>query len=325
MTRRCIQVGGVGVELTIGEAKSNYIWSEVDRVFDGFLAEGGNIDYRLVLHSFGDRGPGDPVRMPARREMMRMKKALERRFPFTGLPRWDTTARGKNRRASVLRKGAFGRLSLRAIEDGRASLVITPSFLLAVDHEERSADALLFDREGDGPYDAALAVQALYGVVLPEYGGMILHAAAIDAGDRGVLLVGGADVGKTTVSSRVPKDRLLADDGAVCICRDGRVSLVPSPFTQTPVDNTRARTVGLASLMFLIQDEADYAETHPPGEAMVSLLSNHIHFFRFMSPQNARLSFHIIERIINTATIERLFFSLDFDPTLFFTEKEYVR
>jgi hypothetical protein len=109
------------------------------------------------------------------------------------------------------------------------------------------------------------------------------------------------------------------------MCYDDEVTIVPSPFTQTPVDNTKARAVGLASLLFLVQDEADFTEPLPPGEAMVSLLSNHIHFFRFMSHRNAELSFHIAERIVNTAAIGRLHFSLGFDPTEFFVEREYVR
>jgi hypothetical protein len=200
--------------------------------------------------------------------------------------------------------------------------VETPSFLLAVDHEGKTADALLFAGVDEEPSSsAALAVQALFGVMLPEYGGMILHAAAIDLEGRGMLFVAGADVGKTTLSSRISRERLLSDDGAVCLFRDGTASLVPSPFSQTPVGGARPGDVRLSSVMFLIQDETEYIESIPPGEAMVSLLSNHVHFLRFMSPRNARLTFHIIEYIIEHIPIARLHFSRFFDPAAFFRER----
>lgn len=323
---RYIRVGGVVVEVTHKGENGDSSAPAIDRVFDGFLQGAGDADYRLTLHSSKDAPAIDHLLVPDRRELKRILRALERRFPFTGLPYRHTGIAHGERNGPGLWGASFGRVSLRAIEDGRLTLVPAPSFILAVDHEERAADALLLDDEYGGPQTAAvLAVEALYGVMLPEYGGMILHAAAINVEGRGVLLMGGADTGKTTVSSRVSKEQLLSDDGAVCIRRDGSVSLVPSPFTQTLVDSTRVNTVGLASLMFLFQDEADYTEPMPPGEAMVSLLSNHIHFFRFMSPRNARLTFRMIERIIHDTPIKRLHFSLGFDPTAFFMEKTYVR
>jgi len=322
---RYIRVGGVVVEVTHKVGNGDSSASEIDRVFDGFLEGAGDADYRLTLHSSKDAPATDHLLVPDRREMARILRALERRFPFTGLPRYNEAVAGGKRHMLIPGAEYLDRVSLRAIEDGRLTLVAAPSFILAVDHEEKAADAILIDNEDEGSHTAALAVEALYGVMLPEYGGVILHAAAINVEDRGILLVGDADTGKTTISSRVPKERLLSDDGAVCICHDGSVSLVPSPFTQTPVDNTRASAVELVSLMFLFQDEADYTESMPPGEAMVSLLSNYIHFFRFMSPRNARLTFRMIERIIHDITIERLHFSLGFNPTAFFMEKTYVR
>jgi len=315
---RHIKVGGAVVEVRIDDS----CVSELDRVFDGFLGETGNADYRLFLHPSTHAHTTGFSLMPDRHEMVKIRKILERRFPFTGLASVALPKKRREGGTSTPVAGAFERVSLKAMEDGSMSLVVAPSFMLAVDHERKTADALLYAGESEGDHAAAaLAIQALYGVMLPEYGAMMLHAAAIDLEGRGILFVGGADVGKTTLSSRVSRDRLLSDDGAVCICHNGTVSIVPSPFSQTPVGVARLEDTRLSSLMFLIQDETDYLESIRPGEAMVSVLYNHIHFFRFMNPQNARLTFQMIEYIINNIPIARLHFSRDFDPTAFFSER----
>jgi hypothetical protein len=245
--------------------------------------------------------------------MQHIARRIEGRFPFTGL-----SLRGPNTRKIPTETGHVSFPLLAAFDTGHVSVVPHSGFLVATDHRLGRADALVRIEE-DSDWESSLApvLQAVMALCAPDYGALMLHAASLTLDGDGYLFVGNSGAGKTTIAGSVEPGLVFSDDGSWCSQDDGTFSLYPTPFSQVDITRTMA-PAPLKRVLFLEKGTQDRIADLSPGRAMTMLLSNHIHFFRFMGREPAARAFGLAGEICRKHPVSTLVFTRDFDPHHFF-------
>jgi hypothetical protein len=78
-------------------------------------------------------------------------------------------------------------------------------------------------------------------------------------------------------------------------------------------------------LFFLVKDEDDFIEEIAPGEAMLRILHNHIHFFRYLPRREAENTFLLVKEIAGRFPFYNLHFTRNIQPSDFFKDWEDER
>jgi SynChlorMet cassette protein ScmC len=139
--------------------------------------------------------------------------------------------------------------------------------------------------------------------LLPVYesivarGGLPLHAALVEHGGRGLLLVGRSGVGKSTACRRLPPGwNALGDDLSLAVRASGgefRVHPLPTWSAVTPGARERSwdirQNVPLAAIFLLSRAAGD--EVIPAGRAMVSVVLSEAAVTIFNSVQSGSRAF----------------------------------
>jgi hypothetical protein len=226
-------------------------------------------------------------------------------------------------------RAAIGDLSLPLPEGPdceHVSVIPYPGFLLTVDHRTGRAEALV--RIADGrDRDASLipALQGALALCAPDHGALMLHAASLVIDGGGYLFIGNSGAGKSTIAGAVDPAMVLSDDGSWCARTDTGYALFPTPFCQLDHEPAARSSVPLVGMFFLEQGAQDRIVELSPGRAMTMLLSNYIHFFRFMSRGPARRAFRIVEDLCRRCPASTLVFTRDFNPNHFFRTLAHER
>lgn len=122
------------------------------------------------------------------------------------------------------------------------------------------------------PLDVELALRVVLQLATLRQGGVLLHAAGVALGERGVVVVGPSGAGKSTFT-RLCQRAVGADvlsDEVIALYPDGTVE--GSPFCSDldlPSSRARAR---LAALFLLRQGPEERLDTVDPREAVAALL-----------------------------------------------------
>jgi hypothetical protein len=317
-----VRVGGVSVELVVREGRAGI---RADRVMRGlgdrlsrFMTNGARRDLTLAVTPVVSAPWGEILAGDDLTRATRIARAIEGRFPFTGVPFGND--RGKRRDgdgSSASGKTTFGLLS--GFDAGEVSVIPQPGLLLGVDHARGYGEALIRgEDEDDLVASLTNALQAAVSLWAPQRGGVMLHASSVVIDGGGYAFVGGSGAGKSTVVGSVRPDKILSDDGSFCSHADGVFYLSPTPFSRMEAGSGGADRAPLKKVLFLEKDIDDYITDYSRGRAMTTILLNHIHFFRYMCGRSALLTFDIIGRLCGCVPVHSLHFTRQFDPVSFF-------
>jgi hypothetical protein len=189
------------------------------------------------------------------------------------------------------------------------------------------ASSLLCRRDGGGEHRSALflktwsrkktKVASIYGSVyfvsavgLPSVEGLLMHGVGIVEQECGLLFLGLAGDGKSTLARLSRPRKVISDDGIIVTHRGGVYELHPTPFNQheTDVLTPDERRPQLVMGFFLKKDEQVRIEKVSPLEACPIILKHHIHYFRYFPPEVAEQSFLLAADLCRTVPFYRLHF-----------------
>jgi hypothetical protein len=122
--------------------------------------------------------------------------------------------------------------------------------------------------------------------VLPERGGLLLHASGAVVGGRALIFPGPSGAGKSTLARKAGPARMLADDTLAVARRGGRWVACATPF-YSRLPPPRPGQWPLRALLFPLKGGAA-VEPVGPAEAARRLL-RHVIWFSADGPASARV------------------------------------
>jgi hypothetical protein len=287
-----VTIGGISVRVTLPEdvsrgpihAGRRELGSRLTR----FLSRGDRYDLDLTIKPVREAPWNEILTDEDDVHMRRIARGIERRFPFTAI-HFNSDAEGSpsgGERTTARHLAAF--------DTGHVSVIPHPAFLVTVDHRMGRVDALVkVEEDEDGKSSLVPVLQGALAVCAPDYGALMLHAASLAVDGNGYLFVGNSGAGKSTVAASVDPGSVLSDDGSWCSRTDGRFSLFATPFSQVDASPRPESRAPLKHIFFLEKGTGNRAADLSPGRAMAMLLSNHVHFFRFMGRETAVRAFEL--------------------------------
>jgi len=321
--------GEAGLSLEIAGVRSRWVFAgEVAapaRAFARRLRDfrsarrSGPSDLSFVVLAGGpERGPLPAPRHPGLRAARRHFRQVSRRFPH-GDP--GTAAASQ---VTVLREAAASAAARRELdrfaESGDAALLqVTSRDLVFVYPEEREVRIVLGRAEaGETGGERALrsALYFAHAVLLPRFGGVLLHAVAVRSGDGAHVFMGYSGSGKTTLARLLRPRGVLADDGAAVRMEGGRFLVYATPWQQAvrlaPGALRRARRgLPLRRLFVLEQGPRHSLARIPRAEAMAGALRSFVHCLRHMDAPAVTMAFDVARRLFSATPCHRLRFRRD--------------
>jgi hypothetical protein len=313
-----VTIGGVSLRITPADdwtaELTNWIGLGAHSRLHPFISRGKRVFVDLTVRRV-DQLSWEEILTPEDALSVRdIVRKIEGRFPFSALP-----FRGVDRHRPRPKAGAVSMPLLAAFGTGDISVIPHPGFLLAVDHRLGHADAVVKVEDGwDGESSLLLLLQGVLALCAPDYGALMIHAASLALGGAGYLFVGGSGAGKSTIAASAGSEGVLSDDGSWCSKGDGGFSLFPTPFSQTDPAPGVGGPVPLKRILFLEKGVDNRLVDISPGRAMIMLLSNHIHFFRFMGRHAALKAFDLVVDLFRGSPASTLVFTKDFMSIPFF-------
>jgi hypothetical protein len=321
-----LAIGDIKIRVDIEGDDSSFNESSLMGPFARFLLEDTNCHFSLSIYPASPRSsdaniPEDIVTM-----MNGVVRSIEERFPFTGIP-WHRDGGltesmhrcGMTPDAVTFFSRALDRYAQRDI-----SIVPHDLFIVAVDHEEKRGVCFL---TGEGKVEPrtifSLVLQCVISLIAAENGGLLLHAGSAKINGAGRIFLGNSGSGKSSIAISLQSEDVLSDDGTLYLVREDRHSIFPTPFSQVLTRTEKKAGIPLGGVFFLIQDREDFIIDLPPGVAMVRILHNHIHFFRFLGSKRAEEAFRVAEGLTRRVPSFELHFTRRFDPPSFFREQVY--
>ena len=129
------------------------------------------------------------------------------------------------------------------------------------------------------PYSLDSVIRILHTLILPEQGGMLMHASSVAWGGRAFVFTGVSGAGKTTISRLCPADaHILTDEMSFIRPRDGAYVAHGTPFSGElgrPGENLSAP---LAGVFLLAQGPHNRIDPLSPTEAVRALMANILFF-----------------------------------------------
>ena len=321
-----IQVGNIGLQVDI----MGNISLELERKFrnnlSGYISPSAAQDTSLKIFVLPEVHL-DSILLDEETEALKlMLEKMEKRFPYSKFPyEWITGvyAKGSN---NAPRPKALPRPFISRALIGRFSVVPLRQCLLALNHDDRQAFALVRGRDISILMNAvALAVQATLCMLAPEKKAVILHAASAEVGGDGYLFLGISGSGKSTIAASLPREQVFSDESTLCCMDHGIPNIAPTPFSQAENGPVRPEPASLKKVFFLKKDKENFLAELSPGTAMRRILHNHIHFFSFFRKEEALGAFHAVDGMVRSAPSSILSFTRTFDPIHFFEETAHEK
>jgi len=163
----------------------------------------------------------------------------------------------------------------------------------------------------------AAIIEAVYfdlSLAFPAQDALLLHGVGLGRPHGGLLVLGLAGAGKSTLARLGEAHRIIADDGIVVSRRNRRFLLLPSPFNQQLNPRGNACQAGRQSLamgLFLTKARRVRLDAVAPEEACCRILKNHIHFFRYFDSASALAAFALVVDICRQVPFFDLHFKKD--------------
>ncbi len=314
-----VTVGGVSVDITIANHREGEptmsIGHRPDDPISRFAGRKRNrVSISLSVMQVSGSSWDEILTPEDLARIQHIAQALERRFPFTGVTYGRTTGR-----RLPIRPGTVSLPLLAAFGAGDVSVIPRAGFIVAVDHRLGRADALVkVEEDWDRESSLTPVLQGVLALCAPDYGALMLHAASLVLDGDGYLFVGNSGAGKSTIARAVDPGLVLSDDGSWCSQNGGTSSLFPTPFSQVDPVHKPAGPAPLTRILFLEKGSENRIADLSPGRALSMLLSNHIHFFRFMGHKPAARAFNLAGELCRRHPVSTLVFARDFDPKPFF-------
>jgi hypothetical protein len=142
-------------------------------------------------------------------------------------------------------------------------------------------------------------------------GGLLLHGAAVQKNGHTVLFLGLSGAGKSTAARLCDPDVCFSDDGVVIKNQGNRVYAFCSPFSHVKGNGYHTGPMqGEIRKMFLLE-KSTYTKVSPiaPNELMSIILRHLIHFYKYLTPETARLGFANVKTILDLLPAFRLQFA----------------
>lgn len=163
----------------------------------------------------------------------------------------------------------------------------------------------------------AAILEAVYfdlSLALPSQGALLLHGVGLARPHGGLLVLGLAGAGKSTLARLGETHRIIADDGIVVSRQDRCFHLLPSPFNQQADgkgNGLQTERQPLTMGLFLTKDSQVKIEAVAPEEACCRILKNHIHFLRYFDTASALAAFTLVVAICRQVPFFDLHFKKD--------------
>jgi hypothetical protein len=323
-----IDIGDIKIKTKIIGDNRSKLEMEARNIFSDYLSENSKHDFLLTLCNIPDASLDSILGFEGKVRLKKIIETIEGRFPFSRIGYrkiLSTKWRGERNSNSLVSDNLPNPLFPDSSTDG---FVVVPqkNYLLVADPKERRGCAVI---KGRNITNLAIVIksvlQAAFAVFAPTFGGVMFHACSLKIDGDGYVFFGNSGSGKTTIASSVNGDSLLSDDGSMCVVRDDRFLFYPTPFTQVTRYAASGISVPLKMILFLIKDNKDFIEDVRPGAALVRILYNHIHFFRFLPKGEAVSIFQKIEKLVKEIPSYELHFTRNFKPLSFFKGPIYER
>jgi hypothetical protein len=151
---------------------------------------------------------------------------------------------------------------------------------------------------------------------LPMLDGLMMHGVGIKRKGAGCLFLGLSGYGKTTLAELSEPEQVISDDAVILGKKDSSYFMVPTPFGQLSLINQDRRSspsvrTRLSIGFFLKKDSSVYLEKVSPVESCSFILKNHIHFFRYFSPEVVEKTFYLVTGLCRQIPFYRLHFRKD--------------
>jgi hypothetical protein len=316
-----IDIGDIKIKAEILGDNQERLETEAKNIFFDYLSSDSKHDFSITIHNISGASSDSILDNDEKVRLKKTVNILEDRFPFSQIgyrkvlsAKWRGERNSNPSALENLPRPIFPDLS----KDGH---IVVPhkNYLLTVDLKESCGHAVI---KGINMADLVIilksVLQAAFGVLAPAFGGVMFHACSLNIGGDGYVFFGGSGSGKTTIASSTNGDSLLSDDGSMCVVRDGRFLFYPTPFTQVSNDIVIRKSVPLKMILFLVKDKKNFIEGIKPEAALVRILYNHIHFFRFLPDGEAKSTFYKIEKLVKEIPSYELHFTRNFNPLSFF-------
>lgn len=158
--------------------------------------------------------------------------------------------------------------------------------------------------------------EALYltvSMALPSLGSLMIHGIGIRRKNKGLLFLGVSGTGKTTLGNLSGKGEVISDDAVIVERHSSKYFLSTTPFDQTPftgdhVTEKQAPSTQLDAGFFLVKDSKVYLERVSPAEACSRILTNYIHFFRYLPARSVEKAFRTVAGMCGRIPFYRLHF-----------------
>lgn len=318
-----INIGDIKIKTEILGDNRERLKTEAKNIFSDYLSSASKNDFFITIHNISGASSDSILNNDEKLRLKKIVNTLEARFPFSQIGcRKVLSAKWRGERNS--NPSAPENFPLPIFPDlSKDGHIVVPhkNYLLTVDPKESCGYAVI---KGINMTDLVIIIksvlQAAFGVLAPALGGVMFHACSLKIDGEGYVFFGGSGSGKTTIASSTNGDSLLSDDGSMCIIRDGRFLFYPTPFTQVSRDIVSRKPVPLKMILFLVKDKRDFIEAIKPEAALVRILYNHIHFFRFLPDVEAISTFYKIEKLVKDIPSYELHFTRNFKPLSFFKE-----
>jgi len=321
-----IRVGDIGLRIVLRGNHGLEVEKSLRYAFSGFLAPAADGDASLTVFLLPEMYLDGILLYEEKEALKGMLEHMEKRFPFARFPyEWITGFHSQGREPAVRPSALPSPFMSSAIID-RFSLVPLRQCLLALNHDDHQAVALVRGREVSLLMNAVtLAVQGAVCMLAPKKGAVLLHGASAVIHGAGTLFLGVSGAGKSTIAAALPGDQVFSDESTLCCMDHGIPMIAATPFSQASNGAARPGPAPLKKVFFLRKDKENAVTEMSPGTALARMLYNHIHFFSFLRNQEALDAFRTLERVTRHVPAFVLRFTPHFDPLRFFEEAAHER
>lgn len=220
-------------------------------------------------------------------------------------------------------KGFLGHTEFNALLNGSKypeDIVFYPLKQSCLIRKRSSAKTTLFVKSG---CRKRTKLASIFGAVyfttctaLPPLDGLMMHGVGIKRRGLGCLFLGLSGNGKTTIAGLSDLEKVISDDAVIVEQNESSYFLAPTPFDQLSCSdqNIKASTSGKTKLsigFFLEKDTEVYLEKVSPVDSCSFILKNHIHFFRYFSPEIVEKAFYLVTGLCRRIPFYRLHFRKD--------------